>query len=107
MSTACLEPRSDVVHLQSPRMYPAPGVPVDDPGAQMYVVGVLAAAGAWLDLPDTVRAEAAAAAGSGVSIGLRAEVLLKAAAAGRATLPQGQARRLADAGVLAQKLAAR
>lgn len=104
MNATCLQDNAYVKYSPIPGMFPAESVPVDDPAAEMYVVGVLQAAGSWLDLPDEVRAQAAAAARPGVPIGMRAEALWRAVATGLDTLPVGEVRRLADAGLLAQEL---
>lgn len=104
MSTSCLDRRSDLTHTRFPGLNPVAELRVDDPGADLYVVGVLTAAGSWLELPEPVRDAAAAATASGVSNERRCEVLGRAVAAAGDTLPPGQVRRLVEAGRLARQL---
>ncbi len=107
MSATSLEHTSEAARTRCCAMYPVGSVPADDPAAETYIVGVLVAAGSWLDLPEPVRAQAAVAARPGASAELRAQVLWQAVAAGLDLLPLGEVRRLVDAGLLAQELGAR
>lgn len=107
MSTSCLDRRSDLTHARFAGLNPPEALRVDDPGTDQYVIAVLAAAGSWLELPEPVRAAAAAATAPGVPSERRCEALGRAVAAARDTLPPGQVRRLAEANRLARQLTTR